>query len=266
MYRKLRPPALNTEGILGIIAISSFLVMLVLSYRIAMGFGSFICFVAFIISLIVTLRTGNKYFIPQLSGQFFASILLMMIATMEVKPYAAFFIPVAGLMGISFTLMLIFIFQRRLKWRTRETLELAAQPVSEKTNGLTNRPLQAGKVDYTIEELHGFASFIKKNLIAIPVTESERVVFILNIPFTRLLSFNNKYTDRTYVSFDYSGNVTVTISQDDYFMYRDQWAFDQLCSSLGNLFIDFMEQYRNGSSALIIHRMNALNLNIITEG
>lgn len=36
--------------------------------------------------------------------------------------------------------------------------------------------------------------------------------------------------------------------------------------SLGNLFIDFMELYRNGAEALVIHRMNALNLNIITEG
>lgn len=257
---------MNTEGILGIIAISSFLVMLVLSYRVAMGFGAVICFTAFIISLIVALRTGNKYFIPQLLGQFFASILLMMIATVEIKPNAHFFIPLAGLMGISFTLMLIFIFQRRLKWRTRETLELAAQPVSDRTNGLTQRPMQAGKVDYTTAELHGFAAFIKKNLIAIPVIEAERVVFILNIPFTRLLSYNNKYADRTYVSFDYEGNVTVNISQDDYYLYRDQWAFDQLCSSLGNLFIDFMEHYKNGSEVLIIHRMNALNLNIITEG
>ena len=86
------------------------------------------------------------------------------------------------------------------------------------------------------------------------------------IPFTRLLTFNNSYADRTWVSFDEDGNVTVNISQDDYYMYREQWAFDQLCASLGNLFIDFMEQYRNGSEALIIHRMNALNLNIITEG
>lgn len=266
MYRKLRPPALSTEGIIGIIAISSFLVMLVLSYRVAMGFGSVITFFAFLVSLVVTIRTGNRYFIPQLCGQFFASVLLMMIATIEVRPYAVFFLPIAVLMGISFTLMIIFIFQRKLKWRTRETLELAARPVKDKTNGLTRRPMQAGKVDYTMDELHGFASFIRKNLIALPVVEEHRVIFILNIPFTRLLTFNNSYADRTWVSFDEDGNVTVNISQDDYYMYREQWAFDQLCASLGNLFIDFMEQYRNGSEALIIHRMNALNLNIITEG
>lgn len=266
MYRKLRPPALNTEGIIGIIAISSFLVMLVLSYRVAMGFGSVITFFAFLVSLVVAIRTRNRYFIPQLCGQFFASILLMMIATMDVRSNHLLFIPLAGLMGISFTLMIIFIFQRKLKWRTRETLELAARPVKDKTNGLTRRPMQAGKVDYTTEELKGFACFIKKNLIAIPVNETRRVVFILNIPFVRLLTFNNNYADRTWVSFDYDGNVTVNVSQDDYYLYRDQWAFDQICASLGNLFIEFMEHYRNGSGALIIHRMNELNLNIITEG
>ena len=250
MYRKLRSPILGTEGILGIVAICSFLILMALSHQLGMIFGAAICFISFVVTLIVLLRTRNTFFIPQLLGQFLGTILLLMVAFMDVKENAAFFIPIAGLMGMSFTIMIIFAFQRKLKWRTRETLELAAQPL----------------VDKTMEELSGFASFIRRNLIAIPVYDSKRIIFILNIPFERLLTFNNNYHDRTWVAFNHEGNVTVNISQQDYYMYRDQWAFDQLCISLGNLFIEFLEEYKKGAETLIIQRMNALNLNIITEG
>jgi hypothetical protein len=162
--------------------------------------------------------------------------------------------------------MFIFFFEKKLKWRTREMLELAAQPVVDKTNGLTQRPLQAGQVDGSQEEILDFASFIRRNLIAIPVYEEQRVIFILNIPMNKLLQFSNKYEGRTWVAFNFDGKVTVNIQQTDYFMYKDLLAFDQLCRSLGELFIDFFNQYRKGGESNIIYQLNALNLNIITEG
>jgi len=266
MYRKLRPPILGTEGILGILSISTFFLLMVFSYKVGMGFGAIICLFAAILSLIVILRTKNLHFIPLFIGQIFAVVVMSLAAFTDVKDKLFLVLPFVVVMGASFMIAIIFTIQRKLKWRTRETLELAAQPLKDKTNGLTHRPLQAGKIDYSPEELNGFASFIQKNLIAIPVHEAGRMVFILNIPFNRFLTFSKTYHDRTWVSFDQQGNVTVNISQDDYFMYREQWAFDQLCISLGNLFIDFMEHYKNGSEARIIQSMNALNLNIITEG
>jgi len=266
MYRKLKPPVLGTEGILGILAICIFFFLHILSFQLAMGFGAIICLITSIISLIVIIRTRNLFFIPMFLGQFFGMVLLAMISLLAIEENLYYFLPIAGLMGISFTIMIIWSFQRKLKWRTREMLELAAQPVVDKTNGLTQRPLQAGKVDGSREEMLGFASFIRRNLIAIPVFEEERVIFILNIPMNKLLQFSSKYEGRTWVAFNYDGKVTVNIQQTDYFMYKDLLAFDQLCRSLGELFIDFYDQYRMGRESNIIYQLNALNLNIITEG
>lgn len=266
MYRKLRPPKLGTEGILGILAISTFFILLILSPRIAMGFGAIICLFAAMVSSIVLFRTGNIYFLPLLLGQLFATAMLSMTAIIDDKAYLYVILPVVVLMAASFTVMIIFFLQRKLKWRTREMLELAAQPIEDKTNGLTQRPFQAGEIEYSPDEIRDFASFIKRKLIAIPVFEEKRTVFILNIPTEHFLLFSKRYDNRTWVAFGYDGKVTVNIQQQDYFMYRDLLAFDQLCQSLGNLFIDFMKQYMNGEESQIIYRLNALNLNIITEG
>jgi len=66
-------------------------------------------------------------------------------------------------------------FTKRLKWRIRELLELAAAPVSETTNGFTPRPRPLGKVEYSKFELMEFAAFALRNHIAIPYHESDRV-------------------------------------------------------------------------------------------
>lgn len=264
--RKLRPPALGTEGILGILAISSFFFLMILSPKLALGFGALICFIAAFVTFIGLIRTKNMYFLALLLGQIFASTMMAMATMTDIEKYKYLILPVAGLMGISFTLAIIFTFQRKLKWRSREMLELAAQPVQESTNGLTQRPLPAGKIEYSPEEISEFSAFVKRKLIATPLKEESKTIFILNIPLGRLLTFNNRYDDRTWVAFGRDGEITVSIAQQDYFMYRDHLAFDQLCQSLGDLFIEFATLYFNGHEQQIIYRLNALNLNIITEG
>ena len=266
MHRKLKPPLLTAEGIIGIVASVVFIVLLLLSFRVAMAFGALITFTAAIISLIVLLRTHNAHFAVSVIGQLLACCLLLGIALWDINAYRDWFIGIAGLMVLFMTLMVIFSLQRKMKWRTREMLELAALPVNETGNGLTTRPMQAGRMDYSTEELRSFTSFIRKRLIAIPVKEQNRIIFVINIPMGRLLAFGGKYQDRTWVAFDYEGNVTVNISQMDYFMYKDSLSFDKLCQSLGECFIGFMEQSRKGEESRIIEQLDSLKMNIITEG
>ena len=77
---------------------------------------------------------------------------------------------------------------------------------------------------------------------------------------------SKRYHDRTWVVFTYDGKIIVNIQQEDYFLYEDLLAFDKLCKSLGKLFMEFFEEFRAGKQYQIIYRLNALNLNIITEG
>lgn len=264
--RKLKPPILSTEGIIGIIATSCFLFLLIFSFRLAMGFGVLITSFAAILSLIIMIRTHNVYFIVSFLAQLLATAFLLTIAIFGIEEIKPFLVAIAGLMVVSMTMMLIFIFQKKMKWRTREVMEMAAQPVDDIKDGFTSRPLQAARADYAVDELRDFASFISKSMIAIPIHEASRTIFVVNIPLGRLLFFNKDYRDRSWVSFDHEGNISASISQVDYFQYRDDLAFDQLCDSLGKLFYKFFEDYRAGKGQRVIDRFNAMKLNIITEG
>jgi len=151
---------------------------------------------------------------------------------------------------------------KRLKWRIRELLELAAEPVNEITNGFTPRPRPMGKADYTKSELAEFGNFALRNHIAIPYYEPDRVAFVAadwTQGFLRLYKFRRSYADATWVAFDFGGNLTVNISQRDYLNYRDSLSFDQLCRSLGNLFTEFLDLYRKGEGIRIIDLMNAVS-------
>jgi len=150
---------------------------------------------------------------------------------------------------------------KKTKWRRREVFELAAFPVEEISNGFTNRPKPAGLANYTREDISGFADFLSKNLFAIPYVEKERIVMVLTKKhLNHLLNVRNNYSDETYVSFDFDGNVAVNITKQDYLQYKDALSFDKLCESLGNLFKEFLELYKKDESVRIIDRMNALKL------
>ena len=64
------------------------------------------------------------------------------------------------------------------------------------------------------------------------------------------------YTDSTYVLFEEDGKVEVNISEKDYKKYKDELTFDQLCASLGNMFIEFLNLFRENNSGEIIKRLN----------
>jgi len=152
-------------------------------------------------------------------------------------------------------------FTKRLKWRLRELLELAAAKIDDTTNGFTPRPRPLGKADYSSIELCRFGTFTLKNHIAIPCNESARVVFV-TCDWTRgflwLYRLRRDYSSATWVAFDYDGNVTVNIAKRDYLKYKDSLSFDQLCQSLGVQFIGYLELFRRGKGSQIIHKMNAV--------
>jgi hypothetical protein len=52
----------------------------------------------------------------------------------------------------------------------------------------------------------------------------------------------------------------VHIAQKDYLDYREPLAFDQLCTSLGQVFIAFFELYNKGEGVRVIDRMDDLQI------
>ena len=152
---------------------------------------------------------------------------------------------------------------KRLKWRGREILELAAAPIEETGNGYTSRPLPTGKTEFSRREILALAEFAARNLIAVSYVQADRVVFVPVMSGKELgymLGLRPHPDKETWVSIGFDGSVSVSISKDDYLTYREDLSFDQLCKSLGNLFIEFLELVKRGEGIRIVDRMDALSL------
>jgi hypothetical protein len=207
------------------------------------------------------LQTKNYFHLFPLSFQLLAPTFSLIIlfyggfyANREILTFLIFCLFGVGISGM------YMILTRKLKWRYREILELAALPIKDTLNGFTGRPHATGKVDVTNEELKSFSNFIAKNMIAIPYQKDSTTIFLLAMKLKHKLGIPDDYSKYSYVSYDFDGNISVNISKNDYLKYEDQLTFDQLCESLGQLFIEFLELYKKGEGVRIIDRMNSLKL------
>jgi hypothetical protein len=161
--------------------------------------------------------------------------------------------------------LLYLVFTRRAKWKGRELFELASMETHVDPDGFTARPMPAGKAEYSREELEGFADYLSKNLIAMPFNEGNMILFVPvkgGDEFRFLFNPSGFREKRTWIAFDYNGNITVNISRMDYIGFKDELSFDQLCENFGKLFTDFMGYYKKGEAGRIIDRLNELKLNI----
>ena len=164
-----------------------------------------------------------------------------------------------------FVWVIILSTTKKIKWRGREVLEMAAGPVEDTGSGYTTRPLLSGKTEFTQSQIVQFAKFAMRYLIAVPYTGKDKVVFVpvmagREIPF--IMGLKSDYTDETWVAFNFNGEVSVNISHRDYLNYNEEFSFDQLCGSLGNLFIEFMEMLQRGEGTRIIDRMNTIGISL----
>lgn len=163
------------------------------------------------------------------------------------------------------SLMVLYLYllgSKKLKWRYREILELAAKPVQETEDGYTDRPYPSGKAAFSRGEITGFAKFLRKSHVTLPHFEKNRIVFQIEITVWHLFFLRYDYSRFTHVAFEYDGSMTVYISKKSYAKYKDELSFDRLCESTGNLFRDFLQCYKRGGKRKIIDRMNALKLSI----
>ena len=171
------------------------------------------------------------------------------------KQQASFFY----ILGFIVMIWLIYLMvTQKGSWKGKNIFELAARQINESANRFSERPRPTGKMEYTKSELFGFAEFIKRNLIAIPCIENNKIVFVLvtqGDEYLFLLRLAGDYNYHSRISFDFEGNVSASISKKDYLAFTEELAFDQLCDSLGKLFIEFMEYSKKNETERILHRI-----------
>jgi len=143
-----------------------------------------------------------------------------------------------------FYFYLLFV-NHKLNSNYRQLLELAANPVKKIDDGFTSRPMVTGKLTFEDDEVRAFSRFLKKHFIAFPYFENEAVIFTIKDHRRFWFGRPNELKD-SYVAFNFDGNIAVNISRKDYLKYKQEYSFNELCGSLGNLFKNFFELYRQG--------------------
>lgn len=200
-------------------------------------------FASFLISLAPHLIIGRKIDFPLESKVLLATTILL------------------------FDWLLYLNFTRKLKWRGKEILELAAQNVTEKKSNFTERPFPTAKLDFSKNEIEQFARFFEKNLLGLCYQEENRIVFMplkYKNEYFALYNPYYKYLEKTWIAINYNGNVSVNISKDDYLDYKDDLAFEQLCLALSDQIIEFMKLFLDGRKVRIIDKLDNLKLNVFT--
>ena len=180
--------------------------------------------------------------------------------------------PVARVLAVLVLGFLVWIavlaVSKRGKWRGRDLLELAAQSVAETAvEGYTSRPRPVGKVSVTPRELEAFAEFARRELIALPRYEAHRVVLVAVLTGREpgyVLGLRKDLDEETWVAIDDAGNVSVHIAKRDYLLYREDLAFDELCVSFGQVFIEFLALYQQGKAVRIADQLNAMPVGIFS--
>ena len=162
----------------------------------------------------------------------------------------------------AFMMLIVLIFhfyllsKGRNQWRSRKILDLAAKPIEDTADGFTGRPYPAGETKFSKKQIKDFANFMKKNTIAFPYFEKDKVSFVLlDFDYRIYWPFKTNYSKMSYVSFDNSGKVFVNIAKTDYQKYKDELTFDQLCDSMGNLFKTFLRLYQQNKEKEILDRI-----------
>ena len=252
-------------GLWPVLVILAMFALAVIFYGIKAGllvmfisFASYSCF-----SIISYLRTRNVSF---LAGSIYQAFMSLFFLTVPNGPF-----PSGGnssslfLFGgiICAVWLLVLSAQKKTKWKGSEMFELAARPVEESANGFTDRPRPAGTAEYTRTQLLDFTEFVKRNLIAVPFLEEDRVVFTIvrmGDELAYLLNPSYSYENRTWVAFDFNGRVSVNISKKDYLQYKDELSFDHLCDSLGKVFLEFLEYSKKGEHERILYKLKSLKI------
>ncbi len=216
-------------------------------------------------ALLTFFRTRNYAFLVQVFFLVMEALLIgcipLLIAGKIEKQVMVIF--VVGMYVSMIWLANLAFVSKKLKWRGRDVFELAAMPIEDTGSGYTPRPRPVGQTQVSRTEMLRYTDFITRNLVAFAYVEDNRVVFVPALSGKEdayLLGLKKGYQDSSWVAIGYDGNVSVNLTEKDYLEFRQDFDFDQLCQSLGGVFIEFLELSKKGQEQRILDRMNALKL------
>lgn len=194
----------------------------------------------------------------------FAGVLLTM-QTQYTGTHLFVFPPVSRLFLVWMIFSWIWLFYLmvtgQIRWKGNHILELAAIGVESSNNAYTERPFPVREIDFSKDEILALAAYLRKNLIGIHYQDGDMIYFVpIHNAAAMDLLFRSGFNviEDTWIAFDPSGQVSVHISRKTYLSFKENLAFDQLCNNLGNLFIEFLDDYRKGEDVRIMDKLNTV--------
>lgn len=251
-------------------AIVSLLILAVSS--IALGLETGLKIMGFVILIYALISFGFYFFqtrsyVYLISSSYLLSfgLVLITIQTQHAGNHLLVFPPISRLFLIWMVISWIWLFYLMVtgqtRWKGNQILELAALDVEPSNNAYTERPFPVREIDFAKDELLAMVTFLRKNLFCIHYNDGDKIYLVpINNNAAMELIFRPGFNviEDTWIAFDPSGMVSVHISKKAYLSYRENLAFDQLCNNLGNLFIEFLDDYRKGEDVRIMDKLNTV--------
>ena len=245
-----------------ILAISSIVLGLETGLKIM---GVVILIYAFISFGFYYFQTRNYLYLISSSYLLSFGLVLLTIQTQYSGNSSLVFPPISRLFLTWMILSWILLFYKMVTgqtiWKGNQLLELAAIGVDQTNNAYTERPFPVREIDFTKDEILALAAYFRRNLIGVHYRDGDKFYFVPvnnSAAMDLFLQPGFNVIEDTWVAFDPKGMVSVHISRKVYLSYRENLAFDQLCSNLGNLFIEFLDDYRKGEDVRIMDKLNTV--------
>ena len=129
----------------------------------------------------------------------------------------------------------------KLEENAKKLFRLAALTVTGHDDGFTSRPYPGGVVAVSEDQLNGFARFMERHLISIPVFSETGLILAFSMGISPLAV--DAPAGISYVKFDRTGSISVRIAERDYKRFSRKFTFDRLCDSLGGVSQRFLDYY-----------------------
>jgi len=145
--------------------------------------------------------------------------------------------------------------QERFEINSRRLFRLAAERIYETSNGYTERPFSAGKIQSNKDELLGFARILHGYYVIRPFYYEKYISLAFSMNTSLLVI--HEASEVSQIQLYYDGTIIVKISGRDYKDYKEKLSFDQLCDSMAKVFVRFLDYYQKGFESRIITELKS---------
>ncbi len=144
----------------------------------------------------------------------------------------------------------------RFEANSRRLFRLASERIFEAGDGYTERHYAAGQIKSDKDELLGFVRFLHGTYIIRPFYYENYISLAFSMNTSLLVIKEPSVV--SHIILEYNGNIKVKISEQDYRDYKERLSFDQLCSSMANVFIRFLDYYQKGLESRIVTELKSV--------